>query len=118
LEHTALTFLILNLNKLLDKGEYDFISIEDIHKHIDNGTIFEFLSNLKGMSLSGYKTGAFGDFETFYTQQLQSIYGAYAGDEQRKWGVERKGLCLVLAWTNEILQQGTGWKPDENIATR
>jgi hypothetical protein len=37
--------------------------------------------------------------------ELKSILGGYAGDERRKWGVENSGLCLLLAWTNELIQQ-------------
>jgi len=58
------------------------------------------------------------DFESWYVEHLQSLYDAYSGDENRKWGVQNKGLCLVLAWANEIIQQGSGWLADENISKR
>ena len=38
---------------------------------------------------------------------MNNIYGGYAGVERRKWGVENLGLCLVLAWTAEMITQGT-----------
>jgi hypothetical protein len=44
---------------------------------------------------------------------LQRMCNAYSGDERKKWGVENSGLCLLLAWTNEIIQQGSGWHPRE-----
>jgi hypothetical protein len=49
-------------------------------------------------------------------RHLQSIYGGYAGQERRKWGIENKGLCLLVAWTMEIIQQGSGWQSNEDIA--
>lgn len=49
-----------------------------------------------------------GDFERAYEEKMNQIYNAYAGDERRKWGVQNLGLCLVLAWTNEIIQWGEG----------
>lgn len=49
---------------------------------------------------------AYGDFENYYEEKIYQIYSGYAESERRKWGVERLGLCLVLAWTNEIIQWG------------
>lgn len=121
MNHYALTLLVLQLNQLLDSGKYDKISIEEVRKHIDDGTICRFLRDRAGkdIDLSAHlEEKTFGDFEKFYVRHLQSLYDAYSGKEREKWGVERKGLCLLIAWTNEILQQGTGWKPNENISTR
>lgn len=121
MKHTALTVLTLELNHLLDTGKYDDITIEEVHKHIDGGTILQFLRDRAGDDidlsiLMDSKT--YGDFQGFYVKHLQSIYDAYAGKENRKWGVKNKGLCLLIAWTNEIIQQGTGWRPNENISER
>lgn len=121
MQHTYLTLLILQLNKLVDTGKYDDITIEEVHQHIDEGTILEFLKRRgeDDIDLSFHLyPNASSDFKTFYIKQLQSIYDAYAGDEKRKWGVENKGLCLLIAWTNEIIQQGSGWKPNMNISER
>lgn len=121
MKHTALTLLILQLNSLLDTGKYDDISIEEVHEQIDNGNILRFLQERAGddIDLSIHlNTDVYGDFERFYVEYLQSIYHAYAGNERRKWGVENKGVCLLIAWTNEIIQQGTGWRPDADIVER
>jgi hypothetical protein len=119
MELTALTLLILQLNKLIDSGEYDDITIDEIHNHINDGTILRFLGE-RGQegNFSIHSGKTYGDFESFYVKQLQSLYDAYAGDERRKWGVQNKGLCLLLAWTNEIIQKGSGWKPNMNISER
>ena len=119
MQHTALTLLILQLNKLIDTGNYDDITIEEVHQHIDEGTILEFLRQRgqADIDLSVHlDTNAYGDFRNFYIKQLQSIRNAYAGDERRRWGVQNKGLCLLIAWTNEIIQEGSGWKPNMNIS--
>lgn len=121
MNHHALTLLILELNHLLDTGKFDDITIDQIHRSIGNGSILRDLRNIaeKEIDLSILlDTDAYGDFEGFYTKQMQGIYDAYAGDERRKWGIENKGICLLIAWTNEILQQGHGWKPNENIVVR
>ncbi len=43
MKHTAVTLLILQLNKLIDTGKYDDFTIEEVHSHIDDGTILQFL---------------------------------------------------------------------------
>lgn len=121
MKHTALTLLILQFNRLLDTGKYDDISIEEVHEQIDSGNILRFLRERAGSDIDlsiHLDTDTHGDFETVYVEYLQSIYNAYAGDERRRWGVENKGVCLLVAWTNEIIQQGTGWKPDNNTVER
>ena len=121
MKHTDLTLLILQLNHLLDTGKYDDITIEHVHRHINEGTILQFLRERAGSDIDlsvHLNPNADDDFERFYLKHLQSIYDAYAGDENRRWGVENKGLCLLIAWTNEILQQGSGWQLNEMLAGR
>ena len=36
---------------------------------------------------------------------LQDILGTYNGREHRKLGVENNGICLLIAWVNELVQQ-------------
>lgn len=114
-----LTLLILEYNHLLDTGKYDHITIDDIHREIEKGTVLRYIQKTAGadadLSLYLDVEDELG-FEDEYGKYLKSIYGGYAGQERRKWGVENLGLCLLVAWTNEIIQQGGGWQPDENVA--
>lgn len=99
----------MQVNSLIDSGKYSDITIEDIHNAIERKRVLRFLKERAGsdVDLSIYlDSKAYGDFESYYEAQLENIYGGYAGQEHRKWGVENSGLCLVLAWTNEIVQQG------------
>lgn len=108
---SALTSLILNINSLIDSGKYSDISIQDIHTAIEGKRVLRFLKERVGANIDlsiHLESKAYGDFESYYEGQLENIYGGYAGQERRKWGVENSGLCLVLAWTNEIIQQGQG----------
>jgi len=115
---TALTFLILNTNSLIDTGKYQDISLEEIKKEIEKGTILEFLKSRVGkdidLSMYLHTDTAYSGFKEFYIDELQKLLGGYGGRERRKWGIENSGLCLLLAWTNEIIQQGWGWHPNEN----
>lgn len=111
---TALTLLILELNHLIDSGKYNNIGIEDVYNAIKQKQIIPYLREStkadSDFSLYG-EDGPYSGFVEYYHEQMYQIYGGSAGNERRKWGVENLGLCLLLAWTNEIIQQGAGWYP-------
>ena len=112
---TALTVLILELNQLIDSGKYNNITIKDVHAAIEQKRIIPYLKETTSADsdFSLYGTdGPYSTFVDYYHEQMNQIYGGYAGQERRKWGVENLGLCLLLAWTNEIIQQGAGWYPN------
>ena len=52
--------------------------------------------------------GPYANFPSFYDDQMESLANATAGS---KFGVENSGRCLLIAWTNELIQQGAGWYP-------
>lgn len=114
----AITMIMRNISVILDSNKYTDISIADIHRHIEDGTVLDFIANLdeahelKGIMASELWKG----FDKFYVQSLQSIYFAYAGDERRRWGIENSGICLLLAWTNEIIQMGSGWHANTDLS--
>ena len=115
---SALTLLISNVNCLLDSGKYAEISIDDVHQAIEGEGILRFLKSRCGddIDLSLYlKSNTYGDFEALYEAAMQAIYNAYAGDERKKWGVEKSGLCLILAWTNQMVQNGGFLQTDEKL---
>lgn len=114
-ELRGLTLLLLYVNILLDSGKHDNVSVRTVKDHIRDGSILKFLSDLAGNRDFDIflNDSPYGEFERYYVTSLQSIYNAYAGDELRRWGVERRGLCLVIAWTVEVLKLGTGWKPGD-----
>jgi hypothetical protein len=98
-----LTTCIRKVNAAIDTGTYDDVSLEEVHQHIENGDLFPYLaSRLEGnidLSLLGERvSGEIND-------ELGRILDAYGGQERRKWGVENNGLCLVVAWLNELIQQ-------------
>ena len=115
-----LTLLILQYNKLIDSGKYDDITISDVHKHIKAGTVLRFIEARAGedvdLSLHLSASAADQSFEQYYARYLRATYDAYAGKERKKWGVRKRGLCLLVAWTNEIIQQGGGWYPTDDVA--
>ena len=111
---TAMTLLILELNSLIDSRRYDDITIKEVCEWVRNKSVIPSLAKrLEGhIDLSMYGVdGPYQNFAEFYHEQLKLIYDAYGAG--RKWGVENFGLCLLLAWTNQLIQQGSGWHPNE-----
>ena len=106
---SALTLLILHINSLIDSGKYNDITIDDIHNAIENKRLLRFIKDKAGSNVDlslHLDNDLWGNFEEYYEEKMNDIYGGYAGNERRKWGVQNLGLCVVLAWTNEIIQQG------------
>lgn len=112
----ALTLLILQLNHLIDSKRFEDISIKEVYRWIESEAVLSSLrERTDGESdLSMFfGDGPYAGFVPFYHEQMNRLAGGYAGDHNRKWGVENLGLCLLLAWTNELVQQGSGWYPSE-----
>jgi len=110
---SALTLLILQVNKLVDSGNYDEITIGDIHMAIEKKKLLRYLKEKAGQDIDlsvHLDSNAFGNFEEYYENEMNIFYNTYAGEESRKWGVKKRGLSLVIAWTNEIVQQGINLK--------
>jgi hypothetical protein len=101
-----LTFLILNLNSIVDSGEHEGVTIDEVERHISEGDLFPWLRKR-------FPSGDFSIYQDIPTRRnaaeitegLNAILGAYGGREGRKWGVRNNGICLLIAWTNELIQQ-------------
>ncbi|OBY37694.1 hypothetical protein PR729_02460 [Providencia rettgeri] len=112
---SLVTSLIIHLNSLIDSGKYQDISIQQVHSAIENKTLLQFIKSKCGndIDLSVHFYEKF-NFESEYENKMYEMYGGYAGNESKKWGVRNQGLCLVLAWTNEILQAHFVFNDDPN----
>lgn len=108
----ALTYVILEINSLIDTGQFDRIPFADVKAAIQSERVLPYLAELSpetvDLSLI-IRDSPYPGFAKFYHAQMKDILGGYGGRERRKWGVENRGLCLLLAWTNEIVQRGKGW---------
>lgn len=97
-----LTYFILQLNAAVDTGKYDDIPMREASRHIEAGDLILWLkSSVPDMDLSMLTA----EVATEYEAGLADICGGYAGNERRKWGVEKRALCLLIAWTNELVQR-------------
>ncbi len=97
-----LTYIILELNAALDTGKYDDVPMREASQHIEACDVVPWLkSRVPDVDLGLLTERDANEYQS----ALVDIYGGYAGNERRKWGVERRALCLLIAWTNELIQR-------------
>ena len=83
------TLLGLEVNSLLDKGEY--LSLDEVHKMCDDYSIIEWLSN------KGFQTMGFWDDETKIIMAEEFCAISNSVDEERKLYVHNNGIALLIA---------------------
>jgi hypothetical protein len=95
-----LTYLAFELNHLLDRGLSTDLS--ETKRRVDDGTVLDWLSRQYGPE-SGFGLDLFAS--------LLSVT-----NERRKMGVENNGLCLLLGYCIEGVQQSSGGtaRPDRS----
>ncbi|WP_037287730.1 hypothetical protein [Saccharibacillus sacchari] len=112
---TVTTQFIQELSFLLDKGVS--FSIAEVHKHIENKDVIDWLeSEFPFGTENGLDFSLFEQRHRDYLHnELEAIYGGYAGNERRKWGIVSNGLCILISWSTEIIRDiygrdnKTGW---------
>ena len=125
---------IYQINTAIDTGKYQDISIAEVKEHIKEGDLLPYLKHTFGDDvdlslfvpikdlgapdriddtdkLSYIKSQVQWSAQSTkvgdeLTESLQRILDVGAGDERKKWGIENSGLCLLSAWTTEIVS----WK--------
>ena len=113
------TLVIFELNILIDSGKFNDISIDEVYDWINRK---EILRSLHQRTNGEFQLAIFteeGPYENFYEtyhDHMYSLMNPYSGEHSRKWGVNNLGLCLLLAWTNELIKSGSGWEPNEDYA--
>jgi len=98
-----LTMMVLNLNALVDAHRHEGVSLHDAKRHIGAKTVFSWLEGTFGRDVDFSLFDA--DTRARISDELQNLMHGYAGDEHRKWGIQNNGICLLIAWTNELIQQ-------------
>ena len=101
-----LTYAIISTNALLDRGHNADITIEEIEEHIRSGDVFAFVrERVVEKGLVPFAGLLKPTAEAAINDRLRDQIDVWAGNENRKWGVKQSGLCLLLAWIAELIQQ-------------
>jgi len=113
LDVTSVTYLLFAVNVALEKDDWKKITFDDVYGHLDSGDLIPFLdAHLKSIDLS-----LFGPDEPqgrLLLAALRHVAPWFQERESRKTGVEKSGVCLVIAWIGEVIQKGQ-WQLDRSF---
>ena len=102
MKRSTLHYIILELNAALDTGKFDSIGIEQVAEAIRSPNLVAWIRR----TVESADLSLLGEPEiSEYEQMMRDLQDAHRGNERRKWGIENRGLCLLVAWTNELAQQ-------------
>lgn len=98
---TNLTFLAFYINGAIDSGKYSDVSISLIAEQIEAGTIFAFLQTrlADDIDLSILDEAKRKELLSEWQDLLAAV------NARRKFGVEKSGLCLLVAYLLEGIQR-------------
>jgi hypothetical protein len=104
---TTVTQFIQEVSIMLDLGKS--YSLSEVEKHIENKDVIDWLEKEFPMNPTSVDFSLFQEKDrAFIHNALESVYGGYAGDERRKWGLQNNGLCLLISWATEIARDVYG----------
>jgi hypothetical protein len=98
---STVPLLINEFNAAIDTGKYDSVTVDEIMKHIEYKTVFDFLER----SVPEVRNLPEPDVRAELSTYWYDLWAAY-GHPSSKWGVRNRGLCLLIAWTAEIVNSG------------
>ena len=103
---SMLTYLGFELNSAKDQGLHD-LTIREVKESLENGALFELLERRSGIGL---------DLSLLNMKDRKELGErfldmAHAVNERKKFGVEKSGLNLLLAYVLEQIQREAGQVP-------
>lgn len=93
--------LLWHLIAAMDSGKYDSLTFEEVYRHTEAGSIKALVVDRFGSDIP------LSILEPQEWAELSDLWAnlANAVDARRKFGVESRGICLLMAYTLEGLQQ-------------
>jgi hypothetical protein len=95
----CLGLLIVNIGAMLDSGEYNDISVDDIRRRAKDGHLDDFLIARAGPEFLGGLLRNHPDFAAWYLAKLRQV----AEKDRGACKLERFGLDLLISYTAEIM---------------
>jgi hypothetical protein len=99
----SLTCVLRDLNAALDSGKASDVTFAEVYTYLESGDLVEFLQDRLGADLSAVRP-AVKDQNKYFLDAIKHVMNR--GREGRVWGVRNSGICLLIAYTTEIIQQG------------
>lgn len=112
IDQRAPVWLIAGLTALLDSGRLDHVTTADVREHARKRDVLEWLHILAPeFDVAMFDPeGPYAWFGPYLNDYCEAVAG------ESVVGGDRKGICLLLAWTTDILRRGSGWKPTDDFA--
>jgi hypothetical protein len=96
------------LNKAIDSGAAQGLTVQEVHEHIESGDLVGYLETTLGLRFSGVREGI--EENRLFIEALRHVMQP-GGRERRVYGVKNNGACLLIAYITEIIQSGL-WNLD------
>jgi hypothetical protein len=99
------------LSSLADEGKS--VSIKEVRDHAYAGDLWHYIADLGAKHYLGFQAYSAPHWEEFRIWYVEAISGncrAMEGSERRKYGIEKNGICLLISYTAEIMQEGKNLK--------
>jgi hypothetical protein len=103
---SSMAMILFGLSVLADSGKTDDITFTDVKKHVKAGDLIEYLTKKGGgVFASGHLEGpSQKGFRAWYVEQIKGL--TIEGRERHCYGIENRGICLLISYTAEIIQRG------------
>lgn len=107
LRHAHLTVFMHFMNRIIDAGEHSDITPEHIQRRVEDGDLMAWLRTrfAGGVSFAGgidLSLLTVDGRDTELTEEFRRIDAVHGPID---FGVRRSGICLLMAWSVEVLQQ-------------
>jgi hypothetical protein len=99
-----LFYVLSTLNTAMDNGTGQEITVEDITRHIAQGTLVSYLEVRLGPAAKFTLFEICPSYERAFIAKLQELMPMFQGRFESKLGVKRSGLCLLNALIIQIIQ--------------
>lgn len=104
---TAYTFIGFYVMAAIDSGHANKLSFDDVYQGLERGTLLpDIKQKVPGAHFDFSMWPHGSDEERALLEPLKMAAGGLEGRERRKTGVEHSGLCLLMAFILEVIQNG------------
>jgi hypothetical protein len=105
---SSMAMILFGLSNLADSGTTDDITVAQVKKHVYDGDLIDFLTE-KGGGVFGnglLKSSSQKGFADWYVGRIRDLCVSMEGRERRKYAIQKRGICLLISYTAEIIQEG------------